>query len=285
MTKRTRIALLAAAAAVLACAGAAIAIVALRVETTFEFQIRDSVSGRWVWDAVMRIQDREIFGFYQSDAGLLTYRFSRLKPGNATLQVAAQGYAPVSLPVSLRRGANRQEKPIDMLGLEIPGLTKFFIFESLDGSDIVAQLRPVGTSGSAVLNHPCMDLWIGCRVSVQVKNGVPVREEVEEGSGRGAELFRGEIPWTWDPAPEGTFRYSARIPGAKIKEDPSGFRVVDYLIVIGDPRKIPKKDLRELMARVYSVDDTGAVAAALDAEKGRLRYFLDTSWNVKARQE
>ena len=31
--------------------------------------------------------------------------------------------------------------------------------------------------------------------------------------------------------------------------------------------------------------DAAARASALQAEKGRLRFFTDTSWNVKARQE
>ena len=31
--------------------------------------------------------------------------------------------------------------------------------------------------------------------------------------------------------------------------------------------------------------DPAAVSAALDAEKDRLRWFTDTSWNVKAAQE
>ena len=63
------------------------------------------------------------------------------------------------------------------------------------------EFRPVNTAGTVILNHPCMDLWIGCRVSVQVKDGVPVREETPSGSSRGKELFRGEVPWKWDPAP------------------------------------------------------------------------------------
>ncbi len=130
-----------------------------------------------------------------------------------------------------------------------------------------------------------MDLWIGCRVSVQVKDGVPVSGETEEGAARGEELFRGQIPWTWDPAPETQFRYSARIPLAKIREHPSAYRVIDYLIVEPDPLAITRAELDDLMARVYAMSDPAAVAAALDAEKGRLRYFLDTSWNVKARQE
>jgi hypothetical protein len=36
---------------------------------------------------------------------------------------------------------------------------------------------------------------------------------------------------------------------------------------------------------VYALDARPAIASALDAEKDRLSYYFDTSWNVKARQE
>ena len=283
--KRQTLIALCAVAAVIVLVAALITLLALRKDTTLELRIRDSVSGRWVWDATMKLQNREIRGYFQSDAGTIPYRFTRLAPGKWTLEISAPAYQAVRIPVSLARGANRIEEPVDMVGLEIPDLVKFFIFEKLDGGDFVAELRPVGSNGQAILNHPCMDLWIGCRVAVQIKNGVPVQEEVEEGSARGEELFRGAIPWQWNAAPEALFRYSARIAGAKLKEHPSSYRVIDYLIVVPDPLKISRKELDDLMTRMYALDDPHAVASALDAEKGRLRYFIDTSWNVKARQE
>jgi hypothetical protein len=285
MKRRTRIAVIVIAALTAACAGAVLAVLWLRMDTTFEFKVRDSVSGKWVWDAAMKLQSRAIIGYYQSDAAPIAYRFTRLTPGKATLEIAADSYQPVSIPLSLRRGANRLEKPIDMIGLGIPDLTKFYLFESWDAGDIASQLRPVNSAGTAVLNHPCIDLWIGCRVSVQMKNGAPAREESETGSSRGTELFRGSIAWKWDPAPETQFRYSARIPGAQIKADPSDYRVIDYLIVAPNPLAISRAELEQLMARVYAMNDASAVAAALDAEKGRLAYFIDTTWNMKARQE
>jgi hypothetical protein len=118
-----------------------------------------------------------------------------------------------------------------------------------------------------------------------VKGGVPVLQETEADPARGRELFRGQVPWTWDPAPETQFRYSIRIPVASVREDPSPYRVIDYLIVEPDPLKISSAEISDLMTRVYAIADPAALAAALDAEKGRLRYFTDTTWNVKARQE
>jgi hypothetical protein len=285
MKRRTRIAILVVAALVVVCVVAVLAALWLRTDTTFDFQVRDAVSGKWVWDAAMKLQGRAIIGYYQSDAGPITCRFTHLRPGKATLEIVADSYQSARVPVTLKRGANRLGKPIDMIGLTIPDLTRFYIFESREGGDIRAEIRPVNSHGTAVLNHPCMDLWIGCRISVQMKNGVPVREETEEGSARGEELFRGQIPWTWDPAPETQFRYSARIPAAKIRAHPSAYRAIDYLIVMPDPLAITRAELEQLMARVYALDDPAAVSAALDAEKGRLRYFIDTSWNVKAREE
>jgi len=285
MKRRTRIAFLVVAALVAVSAVAILATLWLSVDTTFEFKVRDAVSGKWVWDSAIRLQGRMIVGYYQSDAAPAAYRFTHLVPGKATLEIEADSYQSVSIPVVLKRGTNRLEKPIDVIGLGIPDLARFYIFEGWEGVDRTAEIRPVSSQGTAVLNHPCMDLWIGCRVSVQLKNGVPVREETEEGSARGEELFRGQIAWTWDPAPETQFRYSARIPAAKIREHASAYRIVDYLIVEPDPLAITRAEVEQLMSRVYTLEDPAALAAALDAEKGRLRYFIDTSWNVKARQE
>ena len=285
MKTRLRIVLLVAACLLIAAAASIPVIRWLRMDTTFEFRLRDSVSGRWVWNASLRLQGRAMNGFFQSDAGLRLYRFRHLTPGLSTLRISAPGYPDMRLPLTLRRGANRLDAPIDMKGLGIPGLAGFLVFEKMEGGDIVGELRPVGSTGAAIINHPCMDLWVGCRVSVEVKGGVPVLEETDAGPARGKELFRGQVPWTWDPAPETQFRYSVRIPEARVQEDPSAYRVIDYLIVEPDPLKITRAELSDLMARVYAIADPARAAAALDAEKGRLRYFTDTSWNVKARQE
>ena len=177
------------------------------------------------------------------------------------------------------------------------------MFETLDGNDIVVQVRPVEKGGAAILNHPCLDLWVGCRVFAQLptsaggvgpapggpnaSGGAPPedRGRTNATADRGRELFRGQIPWTWDPSPEATFRYSARITGADMKDDPSGLRIIDYLVVAPDPKKITRSELDALMARVQTRGDPAAVSAALDAEKDRLRWFTDTSWNVRVTQE
>jgi hypothetical protein len=254
-------------------------------DTTLEVGFQDSVSGQWVWDATARIQDRIIRAFYQSDAGPVPFLFSHLKPGSSTLLIAAPGYSPVSIPVRLRRGGNRIEKPIEMIGFEIPDLKRFYVFEQLDGVDLLCQLRPVGSDAAAVVNHPCLPIWIGCRITVQLRNGAPATEPADTGNLRGKELFSGSLAWQWDPTPETPFRYSARIPGSRITADPALYRVIDYLVVVPDPRRIDRAGLDALMKNAPSLSDAAALGAYLDGQTGKVRYFLDTSWNVMGRAE
>jgi hypothetical protein len=283
MNGRTRILLGACTVVFLGVLAAVLAVLFTR-DAVLELRVRDAVSSRWVWEVTMKLQDREARGFYQSDSGLRLFRFTHLKPGASTLEISAPSYQALTIPVTLRRGINRLPGPVDLVGKEIPGLGGFLMFENLDGNDVVVQLRPVQKSGAAILNHPCLDLWVGCRVFVQMANGVPARDDAATGWTRGAELFRGQIPWTWDPAPEATFRYSARMAGARMKGDPSGLRIIDYLVVVPDPLRITKGELDALMTRLES-GDPAAMSAALDAEGDRLRYFTDTSWNVKVTPE
>jgi hypothetical protein len=281
---RTRVVLIALALLI----GAASLAVFLRMasfDTTLEVGFRDGVSGQWVWDATARIQDRLVREFYQSDAGPVPVVFSHLKPGSATLQISAPGYSPVSLPVRLRRGANRIENPIEMTGYEIPDLTRFYVFEQLDGVDLACQLRPVGSAAAAVVNHPCLPIRIACRVTVQLRNGKPATEPADSGNLRGEELFSGSLAWQWDSTPETPFRYSARIPGSRIKANPALYRVIDYLVVVPDPRRVDTAGLDAIMSNAPSLSDPDALAAYLDGQAGKVRYFLDTSWNVMGRAE
>jgi hypothetical protein len=230
----------------------------------------------------MTIQDRGMRGYFQSDSGEFVFRFTRLKPGVATLDLSAPGYASESIPLKLKRGTNALDGPIGLTGLGIPDLNRFFIFEHAAVEGIACELRPVDSSGMAILNHPCMDLWIGCSVYTQLQDGVPALEESEDGSTRGRLLYRGRIPWTWDPAPETQFRYTALIPNIAVSWDASPYLIVDYLIVEPKPDAISGVELDELMARIYISDNPTILAETLDSEKDRLTWFMDTSYNVKA---
>lgn len=274
------------AACVLA-AGAAVAawLAVSSIDTTFEFLLQDSVSGKWVWDSAIRLQDRLAYAFYQGDAAPVPLVFTRLKPGPATLQIEAPGYLPVSIPVGLRRGANRLERPVPMVGCEIPGLDHFVVFEQLEGADVVCELRPVGIDGHAVLNHPCLDIRASARMTVQLRDRLPIEEPLEKGWTRGRELFNGKIDWEWNSAPGAVFRYHARIPGARIFPDPAPYRVIDYLVVVPDPRRLTREELDTVLGATPPLSDMPALRSYLAGQGDRIRFFFDTSANVKGKEE
>jgi hypothetical protein len=254
---------------------------AARFDTTLQFQVRDIVSRNWVWDATITLQKRTIRAYYQTDRGPQILRFTHLEPGDATLEISASGYESRSIPVVLKRGENRLEEPIEMVGLEIPSLVHFIIFENQIGGDIVSEIRPVGENGRAVLNHPCMDLWIGARMTVQMKDGLYVQEPAEEDSVRGKELFRGQIEWEWDPLPETVFRYSARIPGAGIEYHEAPFRIIDYLLVVPNPKKISKEEISSIVSDAWKNTDPQNLDDVLDNYSKEFSYYIFTSWNVR----
>jgi hypothetical protein len=252
-------------------------------DTALVFLLEDSASGSWVWEANVRLQDRLLVSYYQTDAGPVPQKLTHLNTGTSMLSITAPGYAPVSIPVRLTRGRNRLSVPVKMVGLEIPGLHDFSVFESIDNGDIIAQLRPLDAAEKAIVNHPCIDVWVGCVVSEPA------------GSARGAVLFRGAVPWAWDARPESLFRYSVRIRSADMEDSPSLTRIVDYLIVVPDPLELSRAQVQEIMARVWPSGGLAAerslpgrlapgIASALDAEKGRLRWFFATSRDVRVRQ-
>jgi hypothetical protein len=267
-------------------------------DTTLLFVVQDSVSGGWVWDATARLQGRTLTSFYQTDAGPIAQKLSHLKPGAATLALSAPGYEPVTVPVTLRGGKNRLPTPVAMMGREIPGLAGFSIFETAQNGDFSLQVRPLDAAGKAIINHPCIDLWIGCVVSEQVSDGVPVRTDGVAAAARGETLFSGTIAWTWDATPESLFRYAARISSANMAAVPSLYRVIDYLVVVPDPIQVPRAEVQTLLGGAWSsgglvagnptrsgaAKPSPSIAAALEKLAGRARYFLLTSWDVRARQ-
>jgi hypothetical protein len=270
-----------AVAVVLAVAGA-VYVAGNPVDTTYEFEVRDAVSGNWVWDATFRLQGRVIRSHFQSDRGPRPQVFTRLQPGPAELEISAPFYEARTIPVTLKRGENRMPEPVELVGKEIPDLAEWIIFEGWEGGDLVQELRPVSTAGPAVTNHPAMDLWIGARITVQVKDGVPVREETDIGAARGEELFRGKVQWRWDAAPETTFRYGAAIPGAEIKASGAPYWVIDYLIVVPNPTADDAAEIERIMEQVWDLPPT-TIAARLEPHQkaGTLTAYQFTSWNVQ----
>lgn len=256
------------------------------VDTTLEFQVRDAVSKSWVWDATFVLQGREIRSYFQSateTAGEpIVQRFTHLKPGKAELAIEAPSYVSTTVSVDLKRGQNRLPEPIDLVGYQIPSLSKFIVFEERTATDIVQEIRPVSIEGPAVLNHPCLGLWIGARVSVQMYRGAPAQEPTEQGSERGEELFKGRLKWQWDSLPETTFRYSARIPLAEVKGNKDPYWVIDYLIVVPDPRQTSAEELEGIMKKAWELP-AEAIEPYLAPFKaaGKLSPYVFTSWNVE----
>lgn len=250
-------------------------------DTTLEFTARDAVSKDFIWDAEFILQDRLIHAFYQSDQGTRTYTFTNLKPGESELVLKAPSYQKVTLPITLKRGKNVIEEPVELMAYEIPTLDYFYIFEEYQGRDLIMELHPVGTDGTAVTNHPCVDIRIGAVVYEQVLNGEPVTEETKSGAQRGRELFMGIIPWEYDALPETIFRYSGRLKAQRIAESQAPYWVIDYLIVVPDSRKITSEEVDALIEQGAATGDMEEFSALLDKEEERLDYFYFTNWNVE----
>ncbi len=250
-------------------------------DTTLDFTFRDKVSKQWVWDATVTLQDRIIRSFYQSDRAPRTFTFTGLQPGTGELVVTAPSYITQTVPVSLKRGKNEIEEPIEMVGYEIPELDHFIIFEDQVGNDIPLEIRPVGSNGRAVTNHPCVDIWIGCIVSEQMIDGQFVQEPTESGSVRGNTLFQGELLWDFDSSPETIFRYSAAIPGKEMTETSAPYLVIDYIIIVPDPRKITNEEVEEIMTEAVQNEELEEIFKPLQEEEERLDYYYFTNWNVE----
>ena len=249
-------------------------------DTTLEFQARDAISKAWVYDFTAVLQNRTIRGFYQSDSGLSVYRFKKLQRGTWEMKVTAPFYGERTVPINLKRGKNVLDEPVEMEGYTIPGLKRFYVFSEPKNGDLVLELRPVGSDGRAIVNHPCLDIWIGCRVSVQIKDGVFIQEPTREGSTYGTVLFSGQVPWEWDPAPHITFRYRATLSLDEVKSHQAPYWVLDYLIIVADPRKISRDTIDTIVGRDVYGAGFQELGTALDSYSDELQYFIYRSWNV-----
>lgn len=251
-------------------------------ENSLEFQVIDIVSKNWVWDFTAKLQDRFIQGYYQSNRGPIVYQFTGLKPGDWTMELDAPFYEPVKVPVQIKEGKNEIKVPIEMTGYEIPGLTEVFVYKEWVGNELILNPRPINAEGLGIGTHPCLDMWFGLRISVQVKEGIIVKEPTEKGSERGEELFKGKCDWEWDPDPDTYYRYLVRVPFEKVKNHNAPYHVYDYIIVFPDPGKISDDELENEMERAFSLPDEAEVTFFLDSLKDKMTYFISTDWNQPA---
>jgi hypothetical protein len=270
--RRARILLSAAAAAAVAIVCLAAWLAGTPWNRKVRFTVRDAASSSWVWDLTATLQGRVIRRFYQSDKGPVSMEFTRLRRGQGVLEVSAPSYLPMRIPVSVSRRLTVLEEPIEMAGYEIPDLADFLVFVKPGSDEYTAELRPIRAEGSAITNHPCLDLGVGCMAYVQTLGGAPVASPTDKGAGRGQLLFRDRIRWEWDGRPAALFRYHARIPRDKVLSTTAPYLVFDFLIVVPDPRRISSAETVSLMEKVWGTSDIKEAFDLLDA---------DSSWNVE----
>lgn len=250
-------------------------------DNTLQVTVRDAVNKQWVWDTSITIQDRVINCYYQSDQGPVPQTFTHLRRGESQLTVTAPSYETVTVPVTIGRGATVIEEPIEIEGYEIPGLTRFIIFEKVEGGDLAMELHLVGEDGKAIAQHPCVDLWIGCVVSEQLIDGTYVTEPVDSGSTRGKTLYMGEVDWSYDTEPGTIFRYTGHLPGKQMEPTEASFLVIDYLLIVPDARKISKEEVEQLVAEGSEKAGLESLEEHLLKEDERIDVYMFTSWNVE----
>lgn len=233
--------------------------------------MRDRVSRGAVWNATVTLQNRFLRTYYAGGGETLV--FTRLDPGAATLDVSAPDYQSVSVPVTLRRGRNRIDEPIDLIGLRIPDLSHFIVSEDLSGSNPHAAIWPISSRGPAVVNHPALDLWIGARISTAAASSA--------GATRGETLFAGEIEWSWDHSPNALSRYRARIPLEEIEESGGVTFVIDYLLIVPDPLAIERDEVAAIVTAAWTeLDEPASLEPYLAQYVDRFDYYVHTSWNL-----
>jgi hypothetical protein len=267
---------------VLACIALAVFFFSIKVDTTLELTVIDSVSKAWVYNAEIKIENRFTRTFYQSDTGSKPCIFTHLAPGKFDLRIEATDYTAISIPVTITGGRNLLVAPIELVGYRIPGITEMFVYKDRDSEKLILNPRPLDADGKGIGKHPCLDMWFGIRISVQIKNGVYVQEPVSSGSERGEELFAGKLDWTWDSYPDAYYRYTCTLSKTKVKKHNAPYNVYDYIIVLPDPRKISKKEIDDAMAGIMQSVDSRSIKSTLDGFGDKVTYFISSDWNEPA---
>lgn len=269
-----RPAVLASAVAVLAVVAAGLVFLWTRAPATLSFEVRDAVSRSWVWDSTARLQNRVIRGFYST-----SYSFTHLRPGTFDLTVSAPHYEPASVRVRIRAGRTNTIAPISLVGYEIPDFSRLTVASNRGARGLELHITAVDTSGNLIKVFPCLDLRITVRVSVQLKGGAPSLTPSKEGAERGARLFQGKVDWTWNPAPDAVYRYNAVVPG--ISPDAGPYVVVDYVVLIPNPRKISSPELEALTGEILQMNDERALADSLRPYMDKVKMESGSLWNIR----
>jgi hypothetical protein len=256
--------------------------ITIKQDTTLSFYIMDAVSEGWVWDAKVSIQDKYMKLYYQSNSCHEMQVFTGLEPGEAMLTVSAPYYRQQRIPVTLKSGKNSIKEPVRMMGYEIPDVKELFVYREVVDGKLFLNPRPINTEGMGIGEHPCLDMLFYLRISVQVSNGIPVLEPVDEGSERGEELFLGKLEWEWDSHPDTYYRYSLEVPTEKIKKHNAPYRIFDYIIIFPHLQRITKEELEYEMEKAIYTDEFEDIKKVLDELGDRIMYFISSSLNQPA---
>jgi hypothetical protein len=261
------------------CLAAAVLVAARPwADTTLEVTVQDAVSSSWVWGVTARVQDRTTIAFLSTHL-----QITGLQPGQTTLEVAAPSYAPVSVPIRLRRGTNILATAVVLTGIEIPGLISFACFFQDTPGTLSVELQPVDAEGRAITNHPVMDLAVGCIIREQKLHGGGFsREPSVDEPVRGRLLYRGAMEWRWNDSPDVVTRYQASLPFDSVPQSPSSFWCVDCVVIVPDPRAITPGGAADLLDEALAIDDRSARERFLAAQAPRARGFTISTWNVVA---
>lgn len=246
-------------------------------DTTLDFVVRDMSCGASVYGTEIQLQNRTIRGFFDT-----IYHFSHLDRGSSILKIEAPYYESVEVPVNLRRGRNILDEPIELMGLEIPELSHFYIMERIEDGQLISEVRPVAANGQAILNHPCLDIRMFVRISAQILDGAYSYEPSDEGAERGEELYTAELTPVWDASPGTIFRWTTRLPVEEIKQSRALYWVVDYLLLIPDPSEIGPTELAAIANELASKTTVEEWMGYLDTLEEALNFYLFPSWNVVA---
>ncbi|NLV84171.1 MAG: hypothetical protein GXY60_06375 [Spirochaetales bacterium] len=254
----------------------AAAIPYLNRPVTLEFSVIDSVVGAWVWDFEAKIQDKTINGYFQSDRGPKTYRFTNLKPGTWTLTIHAPSYRSVELQMELKKGINTIETPIVMEAYQIDGLAQFLAFEQQVQGGWDISLRAATAENSAILYHPPLDL----RVFVQVYPWNRTQPSDYQKLDDAQTLYWGQLPWTWDTTLESQFRYNAHLEYGLLAKQTVSACVIRYLVLVRNPDSVDVGLFATTADKLASMQNLDQALAYLKQAVPEVPYYTDISWDV-----
>ena len=282
MKQRHRIILIIFLVLVVAATGVFVYFITFFQSSSLTLTVRDSVSKSWIWDLEIEVQNKIINAFFQSDQGVTELTFPDLKRGEWKVSIRAPYYESTEIPVDLKRGKNILPGIIELKGLEIPDVKKFYVFTGRQPDGYAFELRPVNSKGYAIANHPCLDIWIGLKVSEQLLEGRVADTPSDLGAERGMMLYGGDVKWQWDATPETQFRYSAFLPSGELKPSTAAYLVFDFIIIV--PKNVDTDLLPEMKdgIREKIIDmPWEEVAEYLDSMGESLSWYIDSSWNIE----